>query len=303
MKKFIPALLALVLVLSASCGGGGNRNANYVFPESDSLPVAEVEKLSQEAIEDIVQNISSPVEVAALLQSLQVPFFAEYLASTEAAEGLTTSFEQALQLGIYGADLGYLNIYEKTGTAIENLTTINKLANGIRVGQFFDFETLKRLALNKNNLDSLLFMSVNSFNEIDDFLRENNRGYLSSLMITGVWIEAQYLLCKVVQDYPHDDIKNRIGEQKIVLNDLILLLSPYKDSSEEYSKLYNDFGLIKEKYRDVDITYTPGEPETVEKDGRLVVVQNEESVVTMSDKQLKGIIEIIEEIRNNLTSY
>ncbi len=237
-----------------------------------------------------------------MLQALQVPYFADYLAPVEAADGLSTSFEQALRLGIYGADLGYLNIYEKTGTSIENLTTISKLANGIRVGQFFDFEILKRLAINKNNLDSLLFMSVDSYNKMDTYLRENNRGYLSALMITGVWIEAQYLLCKVVKDYPYEEIKNRIGEQKIVLNDLILLLNPYKESSEEYANLYADFDRIKKAYRHVDISYTPGDPETIEKDGRLVVIQNEESIVTMSEEQLSAIIVIIEEIRDKLTS-
>lgn len=300
MKNITKIVFCLITVLFISCGNSGNKEANYVFPESDSLPVNEVEKLSQEAIDDIVQNISSPVEMAALLQSLDVPFIAEYLASTKGSEALTTSFEQALQLGIYGADLGYLNIYEKTGTAIENLTTIKRLADGIRVGQFFDFETLKRLALNKNNLDSLLFMSVHSYNQMDDYLRDNNRGYLSALMITGVWLEAQYLVCKVVDEYPHPEIKNRIGEQKIVLNDLMLLLNPYKESSAEYAGLYDNFERIKEVYRPVDISYTPGEPETVEKDGRLVVIQKEESVIIMTDEQLSNIVDIIGEIRNNL---
>ncbi len=302
MKKPFPSLLIFLFLLLTACGGGGNKNSEYVFPESDTLPINEVEKLSAEAIDDIIQNMSSPVEVAAMLQSLQVPYFADYLAPVEAADGLSTSFEQALRLGIYGADLGYLNIYEKTGTSIENLTTISKLANGIRVGQFFDFEILKRLAINKNNLDSLLFMSVDSYNKMDTYLRENNRGYLSALMITGVWIEAQYLLCKVVKDYPYEEIKNRIGEQKIVLNDLILLLNPYKESSEEYANIYADFDRIKKAYRHINISYTPGEPETIEKDGRLVVIQNEESIVTMSEEQLSAIIVIIEEIRDKLTS-
>ncbi len=302
MKKTFPSLLIFLFLFLIACGGGGNKNSEYVFPESDTLPINEVEKLSAEAIDDIVQNISSPVEVAAMLRALQVPYFADYLAPVAASEGLSTSFEQALQLGIYGADLGYLNIYEKTGTSIESLTTISKLANGIRVGQFFDFEILKRLAINKNNLDSLLFMSVDSYNKMDTYLRENNRGYLSALMITGVWIEAQYLLCKVVKDYPYEEIKNRIGEQKIVLNDLILLLNPYKESSEEYANIYADFDRIKKAYRHINISYTPGEPETIEKDGRLVVIQNEESIVTMSEEQLSAIIVIIEEIRDKLTS-
>lgn len=301
---FHPILLLTITLLFAGCGSGSNKkNNSFQFPEADSFPVSEAEKLSQEAIEDIVQNISSPVEIAMLLQALEVPFLAEHLASTSNAENLSTSFIKAVKLGVYGADLGYLNIYEKTSTAIDNLTTINKLADDLRVGQFFDFETLKRLAVNRSNLDSLMFMSVHSYNLIDNYLRENNRGHLSALMITGVWIEAQYLACRVVGDYPHEELKNRIGEQKIILNDLLMLLAPYRESGEDYSRLYADFERIKEAYLPVNITYTPGEPETINRDGRLVFIQNEESVIEMTGEQLKEIIRVTTEVRNRIISY
>ena len=303
MKKVLSSLqILLILLLFYSCKNTGNKGSEFIFPESDSIPVKEAEKLSQEAIDDIVQNIGSPVEMAALLFELKVPFITEHLASIEQAENLSTNSQKALRLGIYGADLGYLNIYEKTGSAVETLSTINKLADGLRVGQFFDFETLKNLAINKSNIDSLLFLSVRSYNEIDKYLRENDRGYLSALMITGVWLEAQYLACQIVKDYPHLDLKNRIGEQKIIINDLLMLLRPYNESSDEYRELYNDLELLKRAYSDVNITYTPGEPETLEKDGRLIVIQNEESTVVISDDVLEGIIQKTEEIRNKIIS-
>ncbi len=303
MKKVLSSLqILLILLLFYSCKNTGNKGSEFIFPESDSIPVKEAEKLSHEAIDDIVQNIGSPVEMAALLLELKVPFITEHLASIEQAENLSTNYQKALRLGIYGADLGYLNIYEKTGSAVETLSTINKLADGLRVGQFFDFETLKNLAINKSNIDSLLFLSVRSYNEIDEYLRENDRGYLSALMITGVWLEAQYLACQIVKDYPHLDLKNRIGEQKIIINDLLMLLRPYNESSDEYRELYNDLELLKRAYSDVNITYTPGEPETLEKDGRLIVIQNEESTVVISDDVLEGIIQKTEEIRNKIIS-
>ncbi|MDZ7738820.1 MAG: hypothetical protein U5K32_07110 [Bacteroidales bacterium] len=303
MKKILAFIQILLLILTvSSCRNTGNKGSEFTFPESDSIPIKESEKLSHEAIDDIVQNIGSPVEIASLLIDLEVPFISEHLASIDQAENLSTNFQKALRLGIYGADLGYLNIYDKTGDAVETLTTINRLADGLRVGQFFNFETLKKLAVNKSNIDSLLFMSVHSYNQIDEYLRENDRGYLSALMITGVWLEGQYLACQVVKDYPHMDLKNRIAEQKIIINDLLMLLRPYNESSDEYSDLYDSIEQLKREYSDVDITYTPGEPETVEKDGRLVVVQHEESNVRFSDKVLERIIMKTEEIRNKIVS-
>lgn len=298
MKHLIFLLLAMTVLLF-SCKNRSENNMQLSFPEEDSIPMAEAEALSEEAIADIVQNISSPVEIAALMQALGIPFSNKHLAPTDAAKTLNTSFERALKLGIYGADLGYLNMYDKTNTAIDNLSTIKNLADGIRVGQFFDFETLKRLATNRNSLDSLLYISIHSFNQIDEYLRENKRGNLSTLMVSGVWLEALYLATQVAITHPHEMMMERIGEQKLIINDLMLLLRPYKDMND-YSDLYADFMRLKEAYKEIDITYTIGEPETVEQDGRLVVVQNDESHVDITNEQLQEIIRLTEEIRNKL---
>jgi hypothetical protein len=233
---------------------------------------------------------------------MQVPFSAGYLAPTREADKLTTNFQKAVMLGIYGADLGYLNIYEKTGNSVEVLSTIKRLADGLRVGQYFDFETLKRLSLSKSNLDSLLFLSVNSYNQIDRYLRDNDRGSISALMIAGVWIEGQYFATQVALDNRDEILRDRIGEQKIILGDLLMLLRPYSTSSSEYQTLYGMMENMSRKYADVRVSYRLGEPETAEVDGRLVMVQHEESIVEMSDAQLAEIAEMSKEVRNTLIS-
>jgi len=297
--RFFYSLLIIVVVL-CSCRNSANSKNEFIFPEADSVPIGEAEKLSAEAIAEISKNISSPVEIANLLQLLSVPFSPDYLASSIDANKQTTAFDKALTLGILGADLGYLNMYEKTGSSIDILSSIRKLAEGIRVGQFFDFETIKRLSLNKSNLDSLLLLSIDSYTQIDEYLRNDKRGQLSALMIIGVWIEAQYLATQVVRQYPDQMLKDRIGEQKIILNDLILLASPYCSRDKEFNSLCKDLQEIKNAYREVRITYTLGEPVSLEKDGGLVIEQTETSTVDMTDEQLSGIVEVTKNIRNKL---
>jgi hypothetical protein len=292
----------VVVFLLFSCKSSTRKSEAFVFPEVDSIPVSEAEQLSNEAIDDISRNISSPVEIADILQKMAVPFTTSYLASSIDAGRLSTSFDKALKLGILGADLGYLNMYEKTGTSIDVLSSIKKLSDGINVGQFFDFETIKRLSLNRSNLDSLLYLSLSSYNEIDKFLREKDRGQLSALMIIGVWVEGQYLATQVLKQFPDTILRNRVGEQKIILNDLLMLLAPYCNSGQEFKNLCQNMQNMKEKYRDIRITYTIGEPVMVEKNGALVVVQTDQSKVAMTDEQLNGIIEIVQSIRNKLVS-
>ena len=292
----------IVVMLLFSCRGSAKKQGEFVFPDADSIPLSEAEKLSDEALDDITRNISSPVEIADILHRMAVPFSTTYLASSIDASRLSTSFDKALKLGILGADLGYLNMYEKTGTSIDVLTSIKKLAEGINVGQFFDFETIKRLSLNRSNIDSLFLLSNKSYNQIDKFLRDKGRGQLSALMLTGVWIEGQYLASEVVRQFPDTLLRNRVGEQKIILNDLLMLLSPYCNTGEEFRSLCQKMQEIKEKYRDVKITFSIGEPVMKEKDGALVVVQTDQSRVEMTNDQLNSIIEATEKIRNQLIS-
>ncbi len=300
MKGKSVLILLVALLLSSSCRNSSKNSSEFVFPEADSVPVGEAEKLSAEAIADIAKNIASPVEIANLLQSLSVPFSSDYLASSVDANKQPTAFDKALALGILGADLGYLNMYEKTGTSINILSDIRKLAEGLKVGQFFDFEALKRLSLNKSNLDSLLFLSIDSYNQIDKYLRENDRGHLSALMIIGVWLEAQHLATQVAEKYPDPILKDRIGEQKIILNDLIMLATPYCTRDSEFNSLCKYLQDIKESYRNVKITFTLGEPVSREKDGGLVIEQTETSIVEMTDQQLAGITEVTRNIRDRL---
>jgi hypothetical protein len=296
-------IIQLVFVLFIfSCKSSNRKTGEFVFPAADSIPVSEAEKLSDEAIDDISRNMSSPVEIADILQRMSVPYSTSYLASSIDAGRISTSFAKAFKLGVLGADLGYLNMYEKTGTAIDCLSSIKKLAEGINVGQYFDFETIKRLSLNRSNLDSLLFLSKNSYNQIDKYLRDKGRGQLSALMITGVWIEAQYLATQVLKHQPDTLLRNRVGEQKIILNDLLLLLTPYCSSSSEFTSLCRNMQEIKDKYRDIRISYTVGDPVMEEKDGALVVKQTEESRVEMTDEQLASIIVICSIIRDKLIS-
>jgi hypothetical protein len=299
MKGKVFFIIVIVAVCFA-CRNSSSKENQFVFPEADSVPVSEAEKLSPEAIADISKNISSPVEIANLLQTMEVPFSQSYLAFSIDANKQSTSFDKALKLGILGADLGYLNMYERTGSSLEVLSSIRKLAEDIKVGQYFDFETIKRLSQNKSNLDSLLFISIDSYNKIDNYLRSNDRGQFSALMIIGVWLEAQYLATQVVKDYPDKMLSDRIGEQKIILNDLLLLINPYCNRSPEFTALCRDLQDIKDKYRDVRITFTQGDPVSTEKDGGLVITQTETSNVEMTKEQLDGIIEITKNIRDKL---
>lgn len=289
------------LIFFVSCKNLGDHTGEDEFVVPDSIAALGPIEMTEDAMEDVIQNIASPVEIAAMVNSLGVPFSQKYLSPSASVSNLSTNFNKAYKLGVYGADLGYLNIYKKTSSAIDYITAIKQLAEGINVGQYIDFDTLKRLASTGHNIDSLMYLSIRSFNKMDKHLRETKRSHLSALIITGLWVEGMYLATQVVKDnnnYP--EINERIGEQKIILNDLLLILNTYKKDNK-FAKLINNIETVKKEFDTVEITYEQGEPEMVEKDGMLIIIQNETSVVHITKIQLENIINKIEELRNTIT--
>lgn len=291
-------LIAGGSMLMTSCNQDGKKTSkDDPFAIPDSIFVDKPLMISKEAMNDIISNITSPIEMAATIKSAGSPFNQKFLASTSKVDELNTSFKQALNLGIYGCDLGYLNMYEKTGSIISSMQAIRKLSDQLRIGQFFDFNTIKRLATNKENIDSLMYLSVSSFNNMDEYLRECNRSNISSLLVAGMWIEGMYLLCQVVKENPQEDLVEHVGDSKIVLADLLLVLKNYK-SDPDFASLVSQIEKIYEEYKGVVISYTTGDPIAVEVDGELMIQQTDKQIVEISDETLNKIIASIEETRN-----
>lgn len=299
MVKYLLYLFSSMVAL-ASCNNA-DTETKHAVEVIDTVETQGELPVSDEAMEDIIQSFSNPVEMAALIKEVGVPYSRKYLSSTDNPDHFNTSFKKALGLGVLSADLGYLNIYNKTADIIQYITIIKKLADGISVGQFFDFETLKRLAVNNEDLERLMFLSVNSFNRMDRYLRENNRNNLSTLIVTGVWIEGLYLATQVYKDKPDKRIADRIGEQKIILSDLLLVLKNF-ESDSSFAGLIKDIQELKNAFEGVNLSYVPGDSQTVERDGFLVIVQTGESKVEITNEQLNRISVLVAKIRNKITS-
>jgi hypothetical protein len=190
-------------------------------------------------------------------------------------------------------------MYEKSFLAVNYLNTIKRLADDISIGQFFDFQTIKRLASNNDKMDSLIYLSTNNFNKMDAFLRSQQRSHMSLLMVTGTWTEGLYIATRNYMTNGNKQIMDWIGYQKIIVNQLLLGLSAYKDD-EYFGQIVSDMSSLKSLYDSINITYEYHEPESVEIDGRLVIVDKSTSKVDISSEQVKQISGLIEKMRTRL---
>jgi hypothetical protein len=292
------------ILLFSACGGNSDnkKSESDDFSISDDTLNADAPlELSEEIMGDVIQNISSPVEMAELIKKSGVEFSQKVLNKPEKIQDYNTSFKRALNLGAFSADLGYINTFDKNTIVVSYLLGIKELAEGIKVGQFFDFNALKEMATNSNNLDSLRETSVNSFNKMDSYLRDQNRSHISSLIVTGAWVEGLYITGNVIKETKDVELINRIGEQKDIIDILLIILNNYnKDAS--FDKLVQHMEQLKQAYADVKITIEFGEPKRIEKDGAIIIVQDEVSHVDITPEQVANIIKEIESLRDFIVS-
>jgi len=298
--RYIALYLLAVVFLFSSCGDTeGPTNELEIGKESDTTHAST--ELSAELIMEVIKSIPSPLEMASMLKEVGSKYSSDLLNSTSNAANYTTNAKRAMNLGIYGADLGYINIYNQKQDAINYLNSITSIAEELKVGQFFDVSTLKRMATNSTNLDSLLYISTNNFEKMNNYLQEQKRGNLSTFMLTGGWIEALYIVSEVAKGNNNKQLFEKIGEQKIVLDQILLLLNFYK-GDPQVAALISDFDDLKKIYDRVAIVHVYKEPTVEEVNGIMMVTDNSTTTINVTKEQIAEIANKTKQIRSKIVN-
>ncbi len=297
-KRYLGSLLALAMVV-ACAGPDESAQTAAVADALDGEATFAGPTLSEDVLRDLLQSIPSPLEISLLIKETGAGYDKAYLNPPQNRKQYNTNYQRALNLGIYGADLGYTNIYNESQEGLYYLEAVRDMAEGLQIGQFFDFATLKQLALNANNLDSLLLVTTKNFNKINGYLQERDRTKYSVLIITGGWLEALHLTNRVAERRITPELKEKIGEQKIILDQLMVLLDAYQQDPD-MKRIYADMQALHQLFKEVQITYTYEESKLQEVDGIMMMVDNSTSTVYITDDQMQQIARVTGEIRNKI---
>ncbi len=294
MKKHL--LIALTVVLAASCSDSKKSEADLMKEAADT---AQAVNVSRDILDEMMQTLPAPIEMANLITQSKGGFNKELLTPSENAENYPDKYTQAIALGAYAVDLGYLNLNDKMLYTLEYLESINTVAKELKVNQFLNFATMSEMAKNKSNADSLIELSTRNFNAIDEYLRTQNRGDLSVLILIGSWIEGLNMFNGIAKSHPSQDISNRIGEQKIIVDNIYAILKKI-EHIPYYADLKQKMSPLKTAFEKVKIAYVYKEPVMKEVNGELVIEDNTETIISMTPADLEAIGKAITQLRNDL---
>ena len=252
----------------------------------DQTQAAEL-SISDDEFYALIQSIPSPIQSTALMQALGIEYTENILHTTDKAKEKSSWYSQSANLGIYGADMGYANLYGE-----------NKK---LKVGQFFDLAVIKELIAKKDDVDGLINASQINFQKMNDYLQQQKRGKVSVAMIMGGWIEGLYLSAKVANINPTSvELLENVAQQKLSLDAIDMLLKLYS-KDEHFIDFKKDFDELVIAFAPVEILYHKGEIKKYEdSNGNLVVEDTSTSETIIKASDVVNIEKAVLKIRNKL---
>ena len=287
------ALLTGICILFTSCETGTTNNADDNGPVAHDSTDAKAGK-----VKNILYSIPSPMEMADIIRESGSQYDNKILNTTDNARKYSGDGKLAINLGIYGADLSYTSMFDQRQESMNYLAAAQKLSRGLGVDGALQDDLIDRLNSNQENRDSLLNIVSQAYADLNDYLRENNRDYISALVIAGGWVEGLYLATYYHGVTKNAALRQRIVDQKYSLNDLISLMESYGDQAvlqdvlkdlKEVQSLYNQSNASNSK------TTT-----SKSADGTLVIGGAQS--LTLSDETLSTLTKKINELRAKYTS-
>lgn len=224
MKKL--ALLFVVTSILMACGGDTNEIENNKSSENPQDGINTSDRAGKAA--NVFYTVPSPLEMASIFENAGSSYNSTISNPVENVSNYSTNGQKAINLGVYGADLSYANIFKQSQELMLYMNCAKKLADDLGITSAFDEATLSRIEENMNVRDSLMNIINDCYWVADAYLKENDQQNLSALIISGGWIEGLYLGSKTInRENPDQKLLKRIADQKHSLANLTGLLDTY----------------------------------------------------------------------------
>ena len=290
-KLLLPISLAIVALLTACGGDQPPQDALVVDQGKDSTAQdARIQKTRK-----VFYSIPSPMETASLLKKAGAEYNSKILNDIKNVDKYTAASKQALNLGVYGADLSYTSVFNHTQESMFYTSCAKKLADRLGVSSAFNDSTLEVMERSKGDRDKLLDVISETYWGVDAYLKENGRDNISALMIAGGWVEGLYIATQVAKGNGTPELKQRIAEQKLSLKDLMGLMSTYEPGDAALDGVKADLAALDALFAGVAVG--GGEQSTSEKDG--VITVSGTGTAALTEDQLTAIRDKAATIRNN----
>ncbi|MCF6241902.1 MAG: hypothetical protein L3J74_11225 [Bacteroidales bacterium] len=302
LKTYLKNIKLLLFLFVALMTLGNCNNNEEEDNQDNTIDTLDLKNPKIIKINNRLFSVPSPYQVAVLVKNNNVPYDKNLLNPVQNQANYATNFKQALNLGVYGADLSYLNIYEQLPDAASYFAVVKVLSKELNILSTLDDKLMKRIEANSNNKDSLMYIMSTVFRDADAYLFNSGQNEIGVLVIAGGWIESLYIMTKILQQTNNnEEILRRIGEQKYPLDNLIELMRPYYNNiSDEYDNFLLQLVDLASIFDGVAIEYTYSKPITDVENKTTTITSTTKTVI--NEYQIQKITEMVDSIRTGIVN-
>jgi len=287
---------SIIIFLTSACNTSQEKKV-----EASKTDQATTNSQDKKLVEQIFYNVPSPLEMAQMTRDAGMQFNSELTNPTENKQYYIDQTTQALNLGVYGADLSYARIFDQVQEAVNFLAVIRELTESLQIPQDKETFALDKIEKHINNRDTLLHIITEIYSDMDIYLKENNRGIVAAMIITGGWIEGNYLaLQSMNKEKPNEKVLRRVAEQKLSLASLIELIKPHVRTNHKSGQVLADLEELYVIYEDVTIETKNSGIETDSSKGKTTIKGN--TRVEIDQETLQSIQSFINDLRKDITN-
>lgn len=292
MKKIL--ILLLIIIPFIYYCKNDKKNDNTINNNSNNVD-STLPKMIR--VKDKVFSVPSPLQISKYINKEKINFDINLLNKPEKSSKYLTTFRQALNIGVYGADLGNLFVNDQLSESAKYFSALKNLADQVGVMNSINSNLLDRIDKNSQKKDSLIFLMSDIFKEIDNYLTENDQQNIGVLIIIGGWIESMYYLSSIAQTSGNPEIYNKIAEQKNPLNNIIALMQPfYNQGNDEFDQLHEKLVNLSIIFDSIEEIYVYKGSETDPKN-KITIIKST-TTYNINKSQIKKIYEEVSQIRN-----
>ncbi len=189
--KQLGCLLVVVSLLTAGCNDTREPNSNgnnISISPSHSDSTQNVRKVTM-----VISNIPFPTEILDTLSNVHATYMESLLNPVDNASLYSQSNSQAINIGVFGADLSYVISFEQFQKVGIYMKATKNLTEKAGIPLAFTQQIVERCQKNANNKDSLSRIVYESYNLIDQTLKNDQRKSMEILVLAGGWIEGAYI--------------------------------------------------------------------------------------------------------------
>ncbi|MFH2141916.1 MAG: hypothetical protein ABIJ97_05810 [Bacteroidota bacterium] len=243
-------------------------------------------------------GMPSPIETSLILKRSGAKFDESLLNPPQNKGNYTSGLSQALNLGVYSADMCFSSMYNQSQTSIKYLASTKKLAEDLGLMDAINQSTFERMEANANFNDSLMYILSEIIMNAEMTLKESDRKEVAAIILAGGWIEGLYLTTQIAKNTEiNDELMIMVVDHRLSLDALIKLLNQFVED-ESFSALTASMEELKTIFDKIEITSTAIEVETD--------VENKESYLhsktdaIMSPAVFEEISVYIKKVRTNI---